>query len=113
MVKVCRRVDPEECRPPIFPVASGSPMNDAFGNPQSVVVFGGTSDIPESLSPFSRRPGPVRRVGRTRSPARKEAEEFRRTVARVRTVTFDASTLDDAEKTVTTCLRLQPSRSTS
>ena len=42
-------------------------------------------------------------AGRNHAALEKTAQDLRRSVARVATVTFDASTLDDVEKTVTRC----------
>jgi decaprenylphospho-beta-D-erythro-pentofuranosid-2-ulose 2-reductase len=80
-------------------------MNDAFGNPQSVVVFGGTSDISRELVALlvAERGRSVVLAGRDRVTLEKGAEDLRHGVARVQTVTFDASTLDDIEKTVMMC----------
>jgi decaprenylphospho-beta-D-erythro-pentofuranosid-2-ulose 2-reductase len=80
-------------------------VNDAFGNPQSIVVFGGTSDIARELVALlaADRGRSVVLAGRDCATLEKRAEHLRRTVATVHTVTFDASTLDDVEKTVMTC----------
>ena len=80
-------------------------MNDAFGHPQSVVVLGGTSDIARNLVALlvADRGRSVVLAGRDRAALEQAAEDLRHSVARVRTVTFDASTLDDVDKTVMRC----------
>ncbi len=80
-------------------------MNDAFGHPQSVVVLGGTSDIARELVALlvADRGRSVVLAGRDRIALERAAEDLCHSVARVGTVTFDASTLDDVDKTVTRC----------
>ena len=80
-------------------------MHDAFGHPQSVVVLGGTSDISRKLVALlvADRGRSVVLAGRDRLALERAAHDLRHRVARVGTVTFDAGTLDDVEKTVTRC----------
>ena len=80
-------------------------MQDAFGHPQSVVVLGGTSDISRELVALlvADRGRSVVLAGRDRLALERAAQDLRHRVARVRTVAFDAGTLDDIEKTVTRC----------
>ncbi len=80
-------------------------MNDAFGHPQSVVVLGGTSDIARELVALlmEDRGRSLVLAGRDRVALKRVAKDFHHRVARVGTVTFDASTLDDVEKTVMRC----------
>ncbi len=80
-------------------------MNDAFGHPQSVVVLGGTSDISRELVALlvADRGRSVVLAGRDGSALEQAAEELRHRVAHVCTVTFDACTLDDVDKTVRRC----------
>ena len=80
-------------------------MNDAFGHPQSVVVLGGTSDIAGELVQLlvEARGRSVVLAGRDHVALAKAAEDIGRRVSRVRTLTFDASVLEDAEKTVVQC----------
>ena len=82
-------------------------MNDAFGHPQSVVVLrAGRRISPESLWHFSSRTEArsVVLAGRDRVALAKAAEELRpQCGAACETVTFDASELDDVEKTVMRC----------
>jgi decaprenylphospho-beta-D-erythro-pentofuranosid-2-ulose 2-reductase len=80
-------------------------VNDAFGNVQSVVVFGGTSDISRELVALlvADRGRSVVLAGRDCVTLARRAEDLRRSVPRVHTVTFDASSLDNVERTVMTC----------
>jgi len=80
-------------------------MNDAFGHPQSVVVLGGTSDIAHQLVALllADRGRSVVLAGRDRMTLEQAAQGLRRRVAHVETVTFDALTLDDVDKTVMRC----------
>jgi decaprenylphospho-beta-D-erythro-pentofuranosid-2-ulose 2-reductase len=80
-------------------------VNDAFGNPQSVVVFGGTSDIARELVALlvADRARSVVLAGRDCVTLAKRAEKVRGSGVRVQTVTFDASGLGDVEKTVMLC----------
>ena len=80
-------------------------MNDAFGHPQSVVVLGGTSDIARELVALlvEDRGRSVVLAGRDRVALEQAAEGLRHRVARVETVNFDATTLDDVDKTVIRC----------
>jgi decaprenylphospho-beta-D-erythro-pentofuranosid-2-ulose 2-reductase len=80
-------------------------MNDAFGHPQSVVVLGGTSDIARQLVALlvAERGRSVVLAGRDRVALEQAAQDLPDRVAHVRTVIFDASTLDDVDKTVIRC----------
>jgi decaprenylphospho-beta-D-erythro-pentofuranosid-2-ulose 2-reductase len=80
-------------------------MKDAFGHPQSVVVLGGTSDIARELASLllEDRGRSVVFAGRDRVALKRVAKDLHDRVAHVGTVTFDASTLDDVEKTVMRC----------
>lgn len=80
-------------------------MKDAFGHPQSVVVLGGTSDIARELVALlmEDRGRSVVLAGRDRMALEQAAEDLRHSVARVRTVTFDANVLDDVDETVMRC----------
>jgi decaprenylphospho-beta-D-erythro-pentofuranosid-2-ulose 2-reductase len=80
-------------------------MNDAFGHPQSVLVLGGTSDIARALVPLltEDRGRSVVLAGRDRVGLEHAAKDLRHRVARVATVTFDAGTLEDVDKTVMRC----------
>jgi decaprenylphospho-beta-D-erythro-pentofuranosid-2-ulose 2-reductase len=80
-------------------------MNDAFGHPQSVVVLGGTSDIALELVALlmADRGRSVVLAGRNRVALEQTAQGLRPSLPRVRTVTFDASTLDDVDQTVMRC----------
>ena len=80
-------------------------MIDAFGHPQSVVVLGGTSDIARELVGLlvADRGRSVVLAGRDRVALEQVAEDLRRRVARVETVTFDAGILDAVDKTVMRC----------
>ncbi len=80
-------------------------MNDAFGHPQSVVVLGGTSDIARELVALlvEDRGRSVVLAGRDRMAIAQAAEDLRHRVPRVRTVMFDASALDDVDKTMMRC----------
>ena len=82
-------------------------MNDAFGHPQSVIVLGGTSDIARELVALltEDRGRSVVLAGRNRVALEHAAKDLRQRVARVATVTFDASTLDGVDKTVDAVLR--------
>ena len=80
-------------------------MNDAFGHPQSVLVLGGTSDIARELVALltEDRGRSVVLAGRDRVALEHAAKDLRQRVACVGTVTFDASALDDVDKTVMRC----------
>ena len=80
-------------------------MNDAFGHPQSVVVLGGTSDIARELVTLLvvDRGRSLVLAGRDRMALERVAEGLRDSVARIRTVVFDASALEDVDKTVMRC----------
>jgi decaprenylphospho-beta-D-erythro-pentofuranosid-2-ulose 2-reductase len=80
-------------------------MNDAFGHPQSVVVLGGTSDIAREVVALlaADRGRSVVLAGRDRVALEQAAKDLGHSVARVRTVVFDASRLDDVDKTVMRC----------
>ncbi len=80
-------------------------MIDAFGHPQSVVVLGGTSDIARELVGrlVADRGRSIVLAGRNLVALQQVAEDLRRSVARVETVTFDAGILDDVDKTVMRC----------
>lgn len=80
-------------------------MHDAFGHPQSVIVLGGTSDISRELLALlvADRGRSVVLGGRDRLALERAAVDLRHLVARVGTVTFDAGTLDDVDKTVARC----------
>ncbi len=80
-------------------------MNDAFGHPQSVVILGGTSDIARELVTLlvEDRGRSVVLAGRDRVALEQAAQTLRHRVGRVGTVPFDASTLDDVDKTVMRC----------
>ena len=78
-------------------------MNDAFGNPQSVVVLGGTSEIAGSLvAQWRARCRSLVLAGRDRDRLEAAAARFGASIASVATVAFDA-TEDDAETTVARC----------
>ncbi len=84
-------------------------MIDAFGNPQSVVVLGGTSDIAQSLVDLLASGGHLRTVvlaGRDRSALGEAATRRASTTTRVQTVTFDARDPEGAEGTVARCFEL-------
>jgi decaprenylphospho-beta-D-erythro-pentofuranosid-2-ulose 2-reductase len=80
-------------------------VNDAFGHPQSVVVLGGTSDLARELVGMlvADRGRSVVLAGRNRVALEQAAKDLRHSAARVGTVTFDATMLDDADKTVMRC----------
>ena len=80
-------------------------MNDAFGHPQSVVVLGGTSDIARELVAllFADRGRSVVLAGRDRIALERAVQDLCHSFAHVETVTFDAGTLDDVDKTVLRC----------
>jgi len=78
---------------------------DAFGHPQSVVVLGGTSDIAREIVNVlaAQRCRTVVLAGRDASALERTAGELGRSVAHVSTVAFDATSLDDVDKTVRLC----------
>lgn len=80
-------------------------MNDAFSNPQSVVVLGGTSDIARAL--LSRLAGRCRRVvlaGRNEEALERAANETRAAgVPSVSTCTFQATDVAEAAGAVDRC----------
>jgi decaprenylphospho-beta-D-erythro-pentofuranosid-2-ulose 2-reductase len=78
---------------------------DAFGHPQSVVVLGGTSDIAREIVNVlaGQRCRSVVLAGRDASALQRTAGELSRSVANVATVTFDATSVDDIDKTVRLC----------
>jgi decaprenylphospho-beta-D-erythro-pentofuranosid-2-ulose 2-reductase len=78
---------------------------DAFGHPQSVVVLGGTSDIAREIVNVlaGQRCRSVVLAGRDASALQRTAGELSRSVANVATVTFDAASVDDIDKTVRLC----------
>lgn len=81
-------------------------MLDAFGQPQSMVVLGGTSDIGRAVvrALAARRCHTVVLAGRDPNRLAQAAEEARRAGAnQVSTVTFDASETADAARTVDEC----------
>lgn len=80
-------------------------MYDAFGHPQSVVVLGGTSDIArEIVSLLARqRCRSVVLAGRDAAALQRAAGELGRSIANVATVSFDATSVDDVDKTVRLC----------
>ena len=80
-------------------------MNDAFGHPQSVVVLGGTSDIALELVALlvADRGRSVVLAGRDHMALEQAARRFGYRVPRVKTVTFDAASLDGVDKTVARC----------
>lgn len=80
-------------------------MNDAFGHPQSVVVLGGTSDIARELVALllADRGRSVVLAGRDRIALKRAAQNLCHSFAHVETVTFDAGSLDDVDKTVLRC----------
>ncbi len=77
-------------------------MQDAFGHPQSVVVLGGTSDIAREIINLlaAQRCRTVVLAGRDLRALEQGAQRLRQTVANVATVTFDATSIDDIDKTV-------------
>lgn len=80
-------------------------MYDAFGHPQSVVVLGGTSDIAREIVNVlaTQRCRTVVLAGRDAGALEKAAEELGRSVSNVATVTFDATSTDDVDKTIQQC----------
>ncbi len=80
-------------------------MYDAFGHPQSVVVLGGTSDIAREIVNVlsSQRCRTVVLAGRDASALKRTAGDISRSIANVATVTFDATSIDDVEKSVRLC----------
>ena len=80
-------------------------MNDAFGDPQSVVVLGGTSDIASALLARVATSGRCRTAilaGRNELALADAARHLHERVLRVETVHFDV-TGDDAATTVDRC----------
>jgi decaprenylphospho-beta-D-erythro-pentofuranosid-2-ulose 2-reductase len=80
-------------------------MYDAFGHPQSVVVFGGTSDIAREIVNLlaAQRCRTVVLAGRDASALERTAGEVGHSVPNVATVSFDATSTDDVDKTVRHC----------
>ncbi len=78
-------------------------MNDAFGNPQSIVVLGGTSDIAQAVLRRLARCRSVVLAGRDVVALESVALDLRRTVSRVATVPFDALTPLDTARIVKQC----------
>ena len=80
-------------------------MYDAFGHPQSVVVLGGTSDIAREIvnALAGQRCRTVVLAGRDASALRQAASDLGGSVANVATVPFDATSIDDVDKTVRLC----------
>ena len=80
-------------------------MNDAFGHPQSVVVLGGTSEIAQQVVTLlaADRCRSVVLGGRDHVRLEHAAAELRHSVARVKTVAFDAAASEDTEKTIMRC----------
>ena len=81
-------------------------MENAFGQPQIVVVLGGTSDIARALTKrlCAARAHTVVLAGTQPSPARRGVRGGRRLRrAHVDTVVFDAEDPADAERAVTEC----------
>ena len=80
-------------------------MYDAFGHPQSVVVLGGTSDIAREVVNIlaEQRCRTVVLGGRNASALAESAGELGRTVENVATVTFDATSTGEVDKTVRLC----------
>jgi decaprenylphospho-beta-D-erythro-pentofuranosid-2-ulose 2-reductase len=78
---------------------------DAFGHPQSVVVLGGTSDIAQEIVKVlaGQRCRTVVLAGRDASALERTAGELGRSVANVATISFDATSTDDIDKTVRQC----------
>jgi decaprenylphospho-beta-D-erythro-pentofuranosid-2-ulose 2-reductase len=78
---------------------------DAFGHPQSVVVLGGTSDIAREIVSVlaQQRCRTVVLAGRDASALQRTAGELGRSVANVATVSFDATSIDDVDKTIRLC----------
>ena len=80
-------------------------MYDAFGHPQSVVVLGGTSDIAREIVNVlsGQRCRTVVLAGRDVSALKRTAGDLSQSIANVATVTFDATAIDNVEKTVRLC----------
>lgn len=80
-------------------------MNDAFGNPQCVVVLGGTSDIAGALIErlAQKRCRTVVLAGRNEVELQRRAAALEGVVPRVRTVPFDAITVDGVDRTIDAC----------
>jgi decaprenylphospho-beta-D-erythro-pentofuranosid-2-ulose 2-reductase len=78
---------------------------DAFGHPQSVVVLGGTSDIAREIVNVlaGERCRTAVLAGRDTKALERTASELRGSVANVSTVSFDAATTDDVNKTIRLC----------
>jgi decaprenylphospho-beta-D-erythro-pentofuranosid-2-ulose 2-reductase len=78
---------------------------DAFGHPQSVVVLGGTSDIAREILNVlaAQRCRTAVLAGRDASALERAAGELGRSVTNVATVTFDATSTDDVDKTIRQC----------
>jgi decaprenylphospho-beta-D-erythro-pentofuranosid-2-ulose 2-reductase len=78
---------------------------DAFGHPQSVVVLGGTSDIAREIVSVlaQQRCRTVVLAGRDASALQQTAGELGRSIANVATVSFDATSIDDVDKTIRLC----------
>ena len=80
-------------------------MYDAFGHPQSAVVLGGTSDIAQEIIKVlaQQRCRSVVLAGRDASALDRAADELGRAITHVATVTFDAVSTDDVDKTIRQC----------
>ncbi len=80
-------------------------MYDAFGHPQSVVVLGGTSEIAREIVNLlaEQRCRSVVLAGRDTSALERAARELGHSVANVATVSFDATSTDDVDKTLRQC----------
>lgn len=80
-------------------------MYDAFGHPQSVVVLGGTSDIAREIVSLltAQRCRTVVLAGRDASALERAADELAGSVTTVATVSFDATSTDDVDKTIQQC----------
>jgi decaprenylphospho-beta-D-erythro-pentofuranosid-2-ulose 2-reductase len=78
---------------------------DAFGHPQSVLVLGGTSDIVREIVNVlaGQRCRSVVLAGRDPSTLERTASELGRSVEKVATVVFDATSTDNVDKTVRQC----------
>jgi decaprenylphospho-beta-D-erythro-pentofuranosid-2-ulose 2-reductase len=78
---------------------------DAFGHPQSVVVLGGTSDIAGEIVGVlaQQRCRTVVLAGRDAPALQRTASELGRSIANVATVIFDATSIDDVDKTIRLC----------
>jgi decaprenylphospho-beta-D-erythro-pentofuranosid-2-ulose 2-reductase len=74
-------------------------MQDAFGNPQSVVVLGGTSEIARDIVDLlaAQRCRTVVLAGRDTRALEQRAAELSRTVTKVATVSFGATATDEVE----------------